>query len=161
MLRNAEILDCDMEKEIRSVTESCEVCIKHKRPPPRPVVSVQMAEKFNEVISMDLKQVQQHLFLVIVDLATRYCVASVIANKSAKTVVGSVFRNWISLFGAPGKLLSDNGLEFNNNDMRELGDMFGVKILATAAESPLSIGTCDKLNSIIVDSALSVSGYEV
>ena len=93
MLRNAEILDCNMEKEIRSVTESCEVCIKHKRPPPRPVVSVQMAEKFNEVISMDLKQVQQHLFLVIVDLATRYCVASVIANKSAKTVVGSLFRN--------------------------------------------------------------------
>ena len=83
-------------------------------------------------------------------------VASVIANKSAKTVVGSVFRNWISLFGAPGKLLSDNGLEFNNNDMRELGDMFGVKILATAAESPWSNGTCERLNAVIGDTVLKV-----
>ena len=90
MLRNAEMLDCVMEKEIRNVTENCDVCIKHKRPTPRPVVSVQMAEKFNEVIAMDLKQVRQHLFLVIVDLATRYCVASVINKKSARTVVGSV-----------------------------------------------------------------------
>ena len=156
MLRNAEMLDCDMEKQIRSVTENCEVCIKYKRPTPRPVVSVQMAEKFNEVIAMDLKQVQQYLVLVMVDLATRYCVASVIANKSAKTVVGSVFRNWISLFGAPRKLLSDNGLEFNNSDMRELGDLFGVKILATAAESPWSNGTCERLNAIIGDTVLKV-----
>ena len=131
MLRNADMLDNDIEKQIRSVTENYEMCIKYKRPAARPVVSVQMSEKFNEVIAMDLKQVQQHLVLVMVDLATRYCVASVIPNKSAKTMVGGIFRNWISLFGAPRKFLSDNGLEFNNSDMRELGDLFGVKILAT------------------------------
>ena len=156
MLHNADMLDNDIEKQIRSVTENCEVCIKYKRPAARPVVSVQMAEKFNEVIAMDLKQVRQHLVLVMVDLATRYCVASVIPNKSAKTVVGRIFRNWISLFGAPRKFLSDNGLEFNNSDMRELGDLFGVKILATAAESPWSNGTCERLNAIIGDTVLKV-----
>ena len=156
MLQNAEMLENDLEKQIRSVSENCEVCIKYKRPTPRPVVSVQMAEKFNEVIAMDLKQVRQHLVLVIVDLATRYCAASVIPNKSARTVIGSIFRNWISLFGAPKKLLSDNGLEFNNNDMRELGDLFGVKILATAAESPWSNGTCERLNAVIGETVSKV-----
>ena len=156
MLRNADMLDNDIEKQIRSVTKNCEVCIKYKRPAARPVVSAQMAEKFNKVIAMDLKQVRQHLVLVMVDLATRYCVASVIPNKFAKTVVGGIFRNWISLFGAPRKLLSDNGLEFNNSDMRELGDLFGVKILATAAESPWSNGTCERLNAIIGDTVLKV-----
>ena len=154
MLRNADMLDSDIKKQIRSVTENCEVCKKYKRPAARSVVSVQMAEKFNEVIAMDLKQVRQHL--VLVDLATRYCVASVIPNKSAKTVVGLIFRNWISLFGAPRKFLSDNGLKFNNSDMRELGDLFGVKILATAAESPWSNGTCERLNAKIGDTVLKV-----
>ena len=87
--------------------------------------------------------------LIMMDLATQFSAAIVIGNKTSVTVIKGVFKNWISIFGAPKKILSDNGLEFNNNDMRELGDMFNVKIMATAAESPWSNGVCERLNAII------------
>ena len=40
MLQDADMLDNDIEKQIGSVAENCEVCIKYKHPAARPVVSV-------------------------------------------------------------------------------------------------------------------------
>ena len=57
-------------------------------------------------------------FLVLVDVVTRYCTAVVIPNKKASTVVTALFTSWISRFGAPQNFFSDNGKEFDNEDMR-------------------------------------------
>ncbi|CAL4095593.1 unnamed protein product, partial [Meganyctiphanes norvegica] len=89
------------------------------------------------------------IFLVMVDLASRFCTAVVITNKSADTVVTAIFKSWITLFGAPHNFLSDNGGEFNNEIMRCLGDQFGVKLMCTAAESPWSNGVCERLNYLL------------
>ena len=40
------------------------------------------------------------------------------------------------LFGAPKKIISDNGGEFNNCEVRQLGETFNIQILTTAGESP-------------------------
>ena len=61
-----------------------------------------MASQFNETISMDLKSYNNVYFLVLVDLATRYCAA---------IVIGFLERD--SIFGTPKKILSDNGVEFS------------------------------------------------
>ena len=45
------------------------------------------------------------------------------------------------------------GGEFNNEKMRSLGDLFGIKLLCTAAYSPWSNGICERLNAVL---ALSV-----
>ena len=45
--------------------------------------------------------------------------------------------------------MSDNGCEFNNGEMRQFGETFNVKIMTTAAESPWSNGTCERLNALI------------
>lgn len=76
VIRNADIRDGRMEQCIISITENCETCVKNKRPKPRPVVCVPMASNFNECIAMDLKVWGNGYFLVIVDLATRFCAAT-------------------------------------------------------------------------------------
>ena len=48
--------------------------------------------------------------------------------------------------------MSDYGGEFNNEEMRALGDKFGIKILTTAAQSPWSNGVCEPLNSTLAGS---------
>lgn len=106
-----------------------------------------MARKFNEVIAVDLKAWGNKHFLVIVDLATRYCMATVITNKCASTIVRGLFKSWIVVFGAPGKILSDNGREFNNDEVRALGESFNIKIMTSAAESPWSNGVCERQNA--------------
>lgn len=141
----------DLIKEIKLIPENCVICIKRQKPPLRPAVCLPMASKFNEVVAVDLKAWGKCHFLVMVDLATRFCQATVVPNKAPSTIIKGLFKCWITLFGAPKKLLSDNGGEFNNKDVRTLGEKFNMKVLTTAAESPWSNGVCERLNGVIGD----------
>ena len=149
LIRNANHDNVDLETEIKEVSKNCEACAKFRKPCPRPVVSVPMATKFNETVSMDLKVWGKRYFIVIVDLATRFCASAVIDDKKPRTILKALFLSWISFFGAPKKLLSDNGREFDNSEMRQFGESFNVRIMATAAESPWSNGVCERLNGVL------------
>ena len=97
-------------------------------------------------------------------MATRFCAAAVIKNKLPKTVITHMFTSWITIFGAPKKILSDNGCEFNNYLFREMGEGFNIKILTTAAESPFSNGICERLNGVLgnlVNKILHEAGCEI
>ena len=146
----------NFENEIKNVTENCITCIKFKKPPPRPVVCMPMASEFNETVAMDLKIWGKFYFLVIVDLATRFCTAAVINNKMPATIIKSLFVSWITIFGAPKKIFSDNGGEFNNDEMRALGEAFNINVITTAAESPWSNGICERLNGVLGDLVMKV-----
>jgi len=156
LIKDAGVKNLVLEKAIRSVSDTCKTCCKFKRPNPRPVVSIPMATKFNETIAMDLKVWGKFYFLVLIDLATRYCTATLITNKCASTIIKGVFLGWIAVFGAPAKILSDNGCEFSNSEMREMGEAFNIKIMTTAAESPWSNGICERQNAVIGDSVRKI-----
>ena len=72
-----------------------------------------------------------------------------INEKLPETIIKSLFAYWISTFGAPKKIISDNGGEFNNSEVRQLGETFNIKILTTAGESPWSNGVCERLNGVL------------
>jgi len=60
------------------------------------------------------------------------------------------------VFGAPKNMLTDNGCEFNNSEMRELGEAFNMKIRTTAAERPWSNGVCERANAVIGSSVAKI-----
>ena len=91
IIKNAGIKNKNLEKEIRCTTDKCITCIKHKRRLARPIVSLPMAYEFNEMIAIDLKTWGKSYFLVIVDLATRFCSACVINNKLPSTIIKGIF----------------------------------------------------------------------
>lgn len=149
LITDSGIKNSDLERAVAKITKECGTCLRFQKAKPRPVVCMPMASKFNEVIAMDLKAWGNKYFLVIVDVATRYCMATVIGNKCASTIVKGLFMSWIVVFGPPGKIISDNGLEFNNEEMRALGEAFNIKIMTTSAESPWSNGVCERQNAVI------------
>ena len=57
-----------------------------------------MASSFNETIAMDLKSYNGVYFLVLVDLATRYCTATMIRNKMPATVIKGIFHSLVAIF---------------------------------------------------------------
>ena len=150
LIKNAGIKNRKLCKEVRSVSNACITCLKHKRPSPRPSVCLPLASRFNELLGIDLKKFNNNTyFLVMVDIATRYCQAHVIHNKEPTTIIKGLFVSWITIFGAPQKIISDNGGEFCNGEVRELSDVFCIQLLTTAAESPWSNGICERLNGIL------------
>ena len=156
LIKDAGINDPELEEEIGKLEESCQTCFKYKRSPPRPVVSMPLAKNFNDVVSMDLKCWGNKYFLVMVDLATRFCNACVINNKSPSVIIDGIMRYWVAIFGTPRKILTDNGGEFNNNDFRSMGENFNIDIMCTAAESPWSNGVCERLNAVLKDNVLKI-----
>ena len=48
----------------------------------------------------------------MVDMATRYCQAQWIKDKKPETIIRTLCDGWFGMFGAPSKILSDNGGEY-------------------------------------------------
>ena len=149
IINNAGIINKDLEKEIETISKMCRTCLKYRRPFSRPVVCVPLAYEFNEMLGIDLKTWGSNYFLVLVDIATRFCAAKVIGNKCPSTIVKGLFLSWVAIFGPPKKIIQDNGGEFSNADMRTFGEAFSIKLIYTAAESPWSNGVVERLNGVL------------
>ena len=136
---------------IRKVSESCEICKQYKKPSPRPIVGMNMATEFNEVVAMDLKMFQGVLILHLIDHVSRYSAAAVLNSKKPKEIIEKIFDIWIRTFGPPKKFFSDNGGEFNNEQFRSMCEAMNITVKTTAAESPWSNGLCERHNAIMAD----------
>ena len=55
LVKKSGCYDGDLIKEIQSISDNCEICLRYKRTPARPAVSLPLAYNFNDVIAMDLK----------------------------------------------------------------------------------------------------------
>ena len=136
---------------IDEVTDKCDTCKRYKRTSPRPVVAFPLATTFNDTLAMDLKVFKNnsiYLFHVI-DHATRFSAGSVIYSKKAEVIVTNFFNIWISIFGAPKRILSDNGGEFCNRQFYDMCDNLNILFMNTAAEAHWSNGLVEKHNDLI------------
>lgn len=149
-LNDAGIADNVVLDLVDVVTKDCSTCKKLGKAPSKPAVGFPLAHIFNEVVAMDLKVYSSGIyFLHMIDHATRYSQAVIIHNKKKETIVQGLITNWVQLFGAPGKFLSDNGGEFVNEDLVELAEKFNITIKTTGAEAPWSNGMCERHNGLI------------
>ena len=79
-----------------------------------------LGSRFNQTVSMDIKEIKGVKVLHTIDHASRYGVAAKLKNKEAKEIVAVVLKFWISYFGAPDMFLTDNGREFDNVEFRDI-----------------------------------------
>ena len=103
----------------------------------------------NESVALDLKAYLPNYMLHMIDQFSRYSQAIVIQNKEGETIVNALLKQWIPLFGPPKEFLCDNGLEFNNSMMRDLGEQLNSSMKSTAAESPWSNGINERHNGLL------------
>ena len=153
LLKHSGCADNDFFKYVEECCNQCELCQKYRKAPLRPAVGLPLAEKFNEVVCMDLKEFEHNKtwILHIIDAATRYSAACLVKSKRKDVIVSHIFSIWIAYFGAPRKFLSDNGGEFANEVMKEMNEKLGVETMTTAAESPFSNGIVERHNAILYE----------
>ena len=84
---------------------------------------------------------------------------AIIRSKTA--VVKKFLQYWISLFGAPQKVISNNGGEFDSNEFRDLCENFNMTVRTTPAYSPWSNSLCDKHNHMLTETVLKVKENNV
>ena len=90
--RLSKNVGCNDSKVIKLVDEFVENCKsrrKYKKFFLKPAVAFPVAEGFNEIVCMDLKEIQKGglWFLYMIDGATKYTVAVLIDRKNSEVVV--------------------------------------------------------------------------
>ena len=120
-----------------------------RRTPKRPVVGLQLGKVFNEIVVMDVEELDDEKFLVMINLATNYGQEGWLKNKTAREIITVFVERWLGVFGAPRRVISDNRLEFQNNEMRRLADQFQIELLSTVVESPWSNGVYERMVGMV------------
>ena len=67
------------------------------------------------------------------------------SDQTVKTVAEFVLQGYISIFGAPAKILSDQGTNFESNIINELCEFMGTWKVRT---SPYQTQATDRLNEL-------------
>ena len=149
LLKNANMYCKEIEEELKKTEASCDFCIKHQRAHPRPKVCLPLAERFNEVVAMDLKMIGDTWVLHCIDYVTRFSAASVIQSRNPEELIDKFFKIWIWVFGPPEKIFSDNEGGFIGEKFASMCAAFNITNKTTAAESPFSNGICERHNALI------------
>ena len=106
---------------------------------------------------MDLHQLGENLwYFHFIDGFGRFSSAIIVKTKSSKIITEKFLQNWISVFGPPSKIFSDNGGEFVSQDFIDLCENFNTNIVTTPAESSWSNVVCERHNKILTDIVLKI-----
>ncbi len=126
---------------LKDMVDSCETCVRYSRPKPKPAVGLPLASNCIETVAVDLHGLDAGVwYLRVIDHFTRFSAGSIVTTKKASEIVKNFIHCWISIHGPPKRLFSDNGGEFNNEEMRDMAEKFNIEVKTTAAYSPWSNG---------------------
>ena len=77
LLRDALVMDKDLEDLLHRLDNSCSICKKYRRPKPRPLVGFRISKTFNQTVGMDRKEsgdtLQKYGFCIL--LTTQHVIA--------------------------------------------------------------------------------------
>ena len=156
----AGINDQELFKQIDNVTQPCDTCDRYKKARARPVVSMPLANDFNDVLAMDLKFVtvnnRKYTILHSTDAFIRFSVASIVSSKHKEVIVATIMKQWVATFGKPKSLSSDNGGEFNNELLHDVAELLDCKVITTAAFSSWYNGIVERHNAVIESMILKI-----
>ena len=87
--------------------------------------------------------------LVITDHFTRYSLALVAKDQTARTTAELFFKRFISVFGIPRRIVSDRGGSFCNKIIEELCAVFGIDKSRTTAYHPQANGQVERFHQTL------------
>ena len=145
--------------DVLNAVRKCPVCIKFEAPrvtaPLETITAVCPLDLVHiDFTSMesnpDLKAAPQTKdVLVITDHFTRYSLAFVTKDQKATTVAKILYEKFIAIFGAPARLLSDQGANFSSAVVSELCKTFHIDKLRTSAYHPQCNGQVERFHGTL------------
>jgi hypothetical protein len=149
-----------MRKEVLSAVESCGRCQAYEaKSIIAPMESIRATQPL-ELVHVDYTSIESDIdpakqttaknVLVITDHFTRYSLAFVTKDQKASTTAKCLYEEFISKFGVPARLLSDQGRNFTSGLIKELAAMFGIKKLQTTSYHAQTNGQVERYHQTLM-----------
>lgn len=139
-----------MTRNVRKFVESCVICLVAKRPSGKKQSELHPIEKKAypfDVVHADFMgpfDGKEHRYiLIIIDAFTKFVM--LLPSKTLKaTETVDMFYNYVMLFGAPRKLVTDRGTNFTSTEFKSLCMSFGVEHHLIAAGASRANGQVER-----------------
>lgn len=164
----------NMKKIAEKVCKNCEYCNRCKNHHVKYgfVNGMLASPSFNAFISMDLlgpieyqyfrsQKIGSFYLLVISDIYSRYTRIALVKNLRSSTTWNAFQSEWITEFGPPKKLLTDQGVQFTSDHFREKINSFQIKQIFTTPRNPQGNGITERTNSTINTILRIYRGYPI
>ena len=122
---------------MRQVTKACRHCLQYEGGTTKAPLCPIVATTLLDLLHVDFTSIETMMqldksprvanVLVFQDHFTKHVLAYVTPNQTAKTIAKFLYGGYISIFGAPARLLSDRGTSFTSSIIEELCKILGVQ----------------------------------
>uniref|UniRef100_V5GGL8 RNA-directed DNA polymerase n=1 Tax=Anoplophora glabripennis TaxID=217634 RepID=V5GGL8_ANOGL len=143
-----------LTKDVEKYIKQCETCQKTKacrKNLDSPLVITETPKAPFERINIDILEVPtKNYALTIRDELTKFSQAYPISDKSAKSVVNTLLV-YFQHFGTPLRIHCDYGREFDNATLRDLCNLYDIKITYSSVGHPQSNGSLERFHSTLLE----------
>jgi hypothetical protein len=147
-----------MKDDIKLVIENCLPCLRNKLVPVEehgakalPITGLFDRVGIDCVFGLPETEEGYKGILVLTEYLSKFPYAVPIKGKSAQEIATHLF-NYISFFGPPKTLLSDQGKEFLNQVVDKLSSITGIERKVTSAYHPRTNGLTERFNRTLIES---------
>ena len=126
-----------MAKQMRQVIKTCRRCLQYEGGTPKAPLCPIVVTAPLDLLHIDFTSIETTMeldrsprvanVLVFQDHFTKYVLAYVTPNQTAKTITKFLYGGFISIFGALARLLSDRGTSFTSSIIQELCEILGIQ----------------------------------
>ena len=149
LLKDSNSWSDEFKPLLLEIYQRCELCKMYPTTPPRPAVALPLAAQFNDKVALDLKKWGDKWILHMIDMWSRLTVSKFISRKKPTEVIDNIMLHWCGAgYGIMSNIVTDNGGEFNADEIREVSSILNIQTITTAAESPFQNGLCERNHAI-------------
>ena len=149
-----------MTHDLRNRIKKCSHCRKYEAALPVVPMKPLTCSSPGELLHVDFTSIEEtvplredpviHNVLVLQDHFSKYVVAYVVKDQTARTAAETLRIGYFRLFGAPAYLVSDQGKAFTGHVITHLCELYGVQKLRTSPYHAQTNGQVERMNQTII-----------
>ena len=147
-------------RDLRNSIKKCSRCRKCEAAPPVVPMKPLACSRPGELLHVDFTLIEEtvplkedpviHNVLVLQDHFSKYVVAYVVKDQTARTAAETLRVRYFGLFGAPAYLVSDQGKAFTGHVITHLCELYGVQKLRASPYHAQTNGQVEHMNQTII-----------
>ena len=149
-----------MARDLCNRIRKCGRCRKFEAAPPIAPMQPLTCSGPGELLHVDFTSIEETVplkeepvirnVLVLQDHFSKYVVAYVVKDQTARTAAVTLRNGYFGLFGAPAYLVSDQGKAFTGHLITHLCELYGVHKLRTSPYHAQTNGQVERMNQTII-----------